>query len=191
MADRFLCDDHKNWVTVDQRITSPAFPALSMAIQGLGFTHQWLRRMEYDIIMNGLVAENNPQLYQSYQQTSSFWHQQLEFQAAFYFATYWVKSLFEVVAIINNGRGVRDPQIYKKSLNNLARLLNIIREPFAKHQIERTNALGFPMPRLVLGNDNPICWGAIDKNGEHHEFSRVYLAERFIRDVMAASEKSE
>jgi hypothetical protein len=189
MADRLLCDDHKNWIAVDQKVTSPEFPALSMAIQGLGFTHQWLRKMEYEIIMNGLVAANNSQLYQGYQQTSVFWYKQIEFQATFYFATYWVKSLFEVVSIINNGRGVHDPRVYKKSLNDLARLLNIIREPFAKHQIERTNVLSFPMPRLILGNDNSICWNAIDKNGEKHEFSRVYLAERFIRDVMAASEK--
>jgi hypothetical protein len=37
---------------------------------------------------------------------------------------------------------------------------------------------------LILGTDNRIGWRVIDKDGEEHTFSRVYLAERFIKDIV-------
>jgi hypothetical protein len=61
MVARFLCDDPKNWIAVDQQVTSPEFQALSLAIQGLGVTHHWLRKMEYEFIMNGLdIRDRQP-----------------------------------------------------------------------------------------------------------------------------------
>ena len=135
MVARLLCDDHKSWIAVDQQVTSPDFQALSLAIQGLGVTHHWLRKMEYELIMNDLVAENKPELYQSYQQTWAAQLRHAEVQPTFYFAMYWVKSLAEVVAIIRNGRGVRGGTVYKERLNSLAKILNIMRQPLAKHQV--------------------------------------------------------
>lgn len=184
MVARLLCDDHKNWMAVDQQVTSPDFQALSLAIQGLGVTHHWLRRMEYELVMNGLVAERDPELYQSYQRTWAAHLRQAEIQPTFYFAMYWVKSLADVVAIVRNGRGVRDETVDKEKLNDLAKILNIIRQPFAKHQVAQASDLLFPLPVLILGNDNCIGRHVIDKNGEEHQFSRVHLAERFIKDIL-------
>jgi hypothetical protein len=184
MPAPLLCDDHKNWVAVDQQITSPDFLALSLAIQGLGVTHHWLRKMEYEFVMNGLVEKHDPELYRSYQRTWAANARQAEIQPTFYFAMYWVKSLAEVVAIIRNGRGVRGGEVYKERLNKLAKTLNIIRQPLAKHQIAEASDLLFPLPILILGQGNCIGWRVIDKKGEEHTFSRVYLAERFIKDVL-------
>ena len=64
MAAPLLCDDHRNWIAVDQEVTSPDFRALSLAIQGLGATHHWLRKMEYELVMNGIVEEHDPEMYQ-------------------------------------------------------------------------------------------------------------------------------
>jgi hypothetical protein len=184
MVARFLCDDPKNWIAVDQQVTSPKFQALSLAIQGLGVTHHWLRKMEYEFIMNGLVAKKDPDLYLSYQRTWAAQLKQIEAQPTFYFAMYWVKSLAEVIAIIRNGRGVRGGIAYKERLNDLAKILNIIRQPFAKHQVAGANDLIFPLPMLILETDNCIGWRVIDKDREEHTFSRVYLAERFIKDIV-------
>jgi hypothetical protein len=184
MAAPILCDDHRNWIAVDQQVTSPDFRALSLAIQGLGATHHWLRKMEYELVMNGIVEEHDPALYQSYQRTWAANLRQAEIQPTFYFAMYWVKSLAEVVAVIRNGRGVRDGVVYKERLNGLAKTLNIIRQPLAKHQIAEASDLLFQLPILILGHDNCIGWRVIDKKAEEHTFSRVYLAERFIKDVL-------
>jgi hypothetical protein len=184
MGVQLLCDDPKNWIAVAQQLTSPDFPALTLVIQGLGVTHQWLRKMEYEMIMDGLVAEKDPELYQSYQRTWAAQLRQVEVQPTFYFAMYWVKSLAEVVTIIRNGRGVRGGTTYKERLNELAGMINLIRQPFAKHQIAGSSELLFPMPVLILGADNCIGWHALDKDGQEHQFSRVYLAERFIRDLL-------
>jgi hypothetical protein len=184
MVAPLLCDDHKNWVAVDQQVTSPDFRALSLAIQGLGNTHHWLRKMEYELVMNGLVEQYDPELYLSYQRTWAAHLRQAEIQPTFYFAMYWVKSLAEVVAVIRNGRGVRGGTAYKERLNELAKMLNIIRQPFAKHQVAGASDLLFPLPILILGDYNCIGWRAIDKTGKEHTFSRIYLAERFIKDVL-------
>jgi hypothetical protein len=184
MAAPLLCDDHKNWIAVHQQVTSPDFRALSLAIQGLGVTHHWLRKMEYELVMNGLVEKHDPELYRSYQRTWAANLSQAEIQPTFYFAMYWVKSLAEVVSIIRNGRGVRGGTTYKDKLNDLARILNLIRQPFAKHQVAEASKLLFPLPILILGNDNCIGWYVIDKGRKEHQFSRVYLADRFIKDIL-------
>jgi hypothetical protein len=159
MAAPLLCDDHKNWIAVDQQVTSPDFPALSLAIQGLGVTHHWLRKMEYGLVMNGLVEKHDPELYQSYQRTWAANLRQAEIQPTFYFAMYWIKSLAEVVSIIRNGLGVRDGTTYKDKLND-------IRQPLAKHQVAEASELLLPLPILILANDNCIGWYAIDKGGK-------------------------
>jgi hypothetical protein len=165
MAAPLLCDDHKNWIAVDQQVTSPDFPALSLAIQGLGVTHHWLRKMEYELVMNGLVEKHDPELYQSYQRTWAANLRQAEIQPTFYFAMYWIKSLAEVVSIIRNGRGVRDGTTYKDKLNDLARTLNLIRQPLAKHQVAEASELLSPLPILILANDNCIGWYLSTKAG--------------------------
>jgi hypothetical protein len=122
----------------------------------------------------------------SYQRTWAAQLRHAEVQPTFYFAMYWVKSFAEVVAIVRNGRGVRGGTVYKERLNGLAKILNIIRQPFAKHQVAEASDLIFPLPIMILGSDNCIGWRVIDKNGEEHEFSRVYLAERFIKQARSA-----
>jgi hypothetical protein len=156
MAAELQCDDHRNWIAVDQQVTSPDFRALSLAIQGLGVTHHWLRKMEYELVMNGLVEKHDPELYQSYQRTWAANLRQAEIQPTFYFAMYWVKSLAEVVSIIRNGRGVRDGTTYKDKLNDLARILNLIRQPFAKSERGPALRLRFVDERRLLGYPGTI-----------------------------------
>jgi hypothetical protein len=79
---------------------------------------------------------------------------------------------------------VRDGATYKDKLNDLARILNLIRQPFAKQQVAEANELLFPLPISILGNDNCIGWHVIDKGGKEYQFSRVYLADRFIKDML-------
>jgi hypothetical protein len=185
MAAPLLCDDQRSWVAVDQQVTSTDFQALTLAIQGLGLTHEWLRKIEHELAMNAVIEEHDKELYLEYRRTwSSLLYDRLQVQPAFYFAMYRVKSLLEVTSIIRNERGIKGENDYRKTLNDLAGALNIIRQPLAKHQVEGGKTLSFPKPILVLGDENCFGWEAVDKNGQEHRFSGVNLAEHFIKAIL-------